>query len=102
MANYERPDWLAALERAHRFGAYSLAAVERILAANAKPKSILASLAEQERQHLEPSLRDDPVTARPTAAYQHLLSQETSSHGPPSATASVADSAAAAANAEPA
>jgi transposase len=102
LANYERPDWLAALERAHRFGAYSLAAVERILAANAKPKSILASLAEQERQHLEPSLRDDPVTARPTAAYQHLLSQETSSHGPPSATATVADSAAAAANAGPA
>jgi transposase len=83
LANYERTDWLAALERADRFGAYSLAAVERILAANAKPKSILASLAEQERQHLDPYLRDDPVAARPTAAYQHLLTSEACHHGPP-------------------
>jgi transposase len=102
LANYQRPDGLAALERAARFGAYSLAAVERILAANAKPKSILASLAEQERQHLEPSLRDDPVTARPTAAYQHLLTQEASSHGPPSPPATADGSAAADTNAGPA
>jgi transposase len=83
LASYERSDWLAALERAVRFGAYSRAAVERILAATAKPRSILACLAEQERQHLEPYLRDDPVAARPTAAYQHLLTPEASSDGPP-------------------
>lgn len=86
LANYERADGLAALERAVRFGAYSLDAVERILAVNAKPKSVLAGLAEQERQHLEPYLRDNPVAARPTAAYQHLLTPEASSHGPPSPT----------------
>jgi transposase len=84
LASYDRADWLAALERATRFGAYSLAAVERILAASAKPKSILASLAEQERQHLQQYLLDDPVAARPTAAYQHLLTPEVCSDGPPS------------------
>jgi transposase len=92
LANYERSDWLAALERATRFGAYSLAAVERILAANAKPKTILACLAEQERQHLEPHLRDDPVAARPTADYQHLLTPEACNHGPPSPTPTSNDS----------
>jgi transposase len=84
LAGYERQDWLAALERAVRFGAYSLAAVERILAATARPRSILASLAEQERQHLDPLLRDDPVAPRPTAAYQHLLTPEACTDGPPS------------------
>jgi transposase len=83
LAGYDRSDWLAALERAVRFGAYSLAAVERILAATAKPKSILASLADQERQHLDPLLRDDPVAVRPTAAYQPLLTPEVGSDGSP-------------------
>jgi transposase len=93
LASYERSDWLAALERAVRFGAYSRAAVERILAATAKPRSILACLAEQERQHLEPYLRDDPVAARPTAAYQHLLTPETSSDGPPPTSPTARDTA---------
>jgi transposase len=91
LAGYERVDWLTALERAVRFGAYSLAAVERILAATAKPKSILAGLAEQERRHLEPYLRDDPVTVRPTADYQHLLTPEACSNGPPSPTSTTSD-----------
>jgi len=93
LAGYERVDWLTALERAVRFGAYSLAAVERILAATAKPKSILAGLAEQERRHLEPYLRDDPLTVRPTADYQHLLTPEACSNGPPSPTSTTSDSA---------
>jgi len=93
LAGYERADWLAALERAVRFGAYSLAAVERILAATAKPRGILACLAEQERQHLEPYLRDDPVAARPTADYQHLLTPESCSNAPPPTTPNPNDSA---------
>ena len=36
-AQYRRDDVQAALERAVRFGAFSLAAVQRILAANARP-----------------------------------------------------------------
>jgi transposase len=94
LASYERPDWLAAVARAVCFGAYSLAAVERILAATAKPKSILASLAEQERQHLEPCLRNDPVVPRPTADYQHLLTPEAGSDAPPSPSARAHDTAA--------
>ena len=93
LAGYDRPDGLAALERAVRFGAYSLAAVERILAATAQPKSILASLAEQERRHLEAYLRDDPVAPRPTADYQHLLTPEARSDGPPSPTPTANDAA---------
>jgi transposase len=103
LASYDRQDWLAALERAVRFGAYSLAAVERILATTAQPKSILASLAEQERRHLEPYLRDDPVAVRPTADYQHLLAPETSSDGPEPTRPTVdADPAVADASSEPA
>ena len=85
LASYERVDWLAAVERALRFGAYSLAAIERILAATAKPKSILAALAEQERHHLDPRLRDNPVTPRSTTTYQHLITPEAPTDGPPPA-----------------
>ena len=38
---YRRPDFIAALERAVRFGAYSLSSVRRILEINARPKSAL-------------------------------------------------------------
>jgi transposase len=92
LASYERSDWLAALERASRFGAYSLAAIERILAATARPRSILTSLAEQERQHLDPRLRDQPITPRPTATYQHLLNPEVPPNGPPTPTPESIDS----------
>jgi transposase len=86
LASYERQDWLAALERALHFGAYSLAAIERILAATARPRSILACLADQERQHLDPRLRDQPIAPRPTATYQHLLQPEVPPNGSPSPT----------------
>jgi hypothetical protein len=76
---YAHKDWLSALERAVRFGAYSLNAVERILAAQARPKSILDLLAEHEQQHLAARLRDNPVSPRPAADYQHLGED----HGPP-------------------
>ena len=46
LGSYARADVLAALERAVRFGAYSLGAVERILAAQAQPKSVLDALAD--------------------------------------------------------
>jgi transposase len=83
LAIYARADLIAALERAARYGAYSFAAVERILAVQAKPKTILESLAEQEREHLQPLLDDNPVGPRPTADYQPLIDQENSDHGPP-------------------
>ena len=50
---------LAALERAVRFGAFSLAAVRRILAAQARPKPLLDELAELQGDALDPRLRED-------------------------------------------
>jgi transposase len=81
-SGYARADLLAALERAVRFGAYSLGAVERILAAQAKPQSILDALAEQERRRLPAHLRDNPVSPRPTTEYGHLV-EEATDHAPP-------------------
>jgi transposase len=88
LATYTRADVVAALERAVRYGAYSLAAVERILAAQARPKGVLESLAEEERRHLPPGLASDPIGPRPTSDYQPLLPEEAADDGPPSETTS--------------
>jgi transposase len=69
---YRRADVQAALERAVRFGAFSLSAMQRILAATARPKPVLEVLADEERRRLDPLLRADPVTPRPLSDYQHL------------------------------
>ena len=79
---YARADLLAALERAVRFGAYSLGAVERILAATATPRSPLDALAERDRQRLPPHLSDNPVSPRLTTEYRHLV-EESNPHAPP-------------------
>src|SRR5271154_5965785 len=76
VAHYQRDDVLAALERAVRFGAFSLAAIRRILAAQARPKPLLDKLAELHQDGLDPSLRQEPIGPRPTSDYQHLLSPE--------------------------
>jgi transposase len=92
LATYARRDLLAALDRAVRFGAYSVGAVERILAAQAKPKSVLEALAEeapQETRRLRPDLFDEPVPPRPLSEYRQLL--EKSDHVPSSATNATQD-----------
>jgi transposase len=76
VAHYHKDDVRAALERALRFGAFSLAAIRRILAATAKPKPPLAELADCQRESLDPRLRQEPIGPRPTSAYQHLLEPE--------------------------
>ena len=83
LAHYQRDDVRAALERAVRFGAFSLAAVRRILAAPAKPKPWLDELADL-HETLHPSLREDPIGPRPTSDYQHLLLPEEPSDETPS------------------
>lgn len=83
LAIYACADLIAALERAVRYGAYSFAAVERIQAVQTKPKTIFESLAEQEREHLQPLLDDIPIGPRPTADYQPLIDEETCDDGPP-------------------
>jgi len=76
VAQYQRDDVRQALERAVRFGAFSLAAIRRILAACAKPKPLLDELADLHRETLDPSLREEAIGPRPTSDYQHLLLPE--------------------------
>jgi transposase len=82
VAQYQRDDVLQALERAVRFGAFSLAAIRRILAACARPKPLLDELADLHRETLDPSLRQESIGPRPTSDYQHLLLPEESADEP--------------------
>ena len=72
LETYRKADVSNALERATRFGAFSLRSVERILAAQAQPKTPLESLDDQQQQHLREILEDRPVPPRPTADYEQL------------------------------
>lgn len=82
LGTYAGKDLLAALERAVRFGAYSANAVERILAAQAQPKTVLQALADEERRHLQPLLQE-PVPPRSTAEYQRLVEDSDHDQAPP-------------------
>ena len=62
-AVYPRADVLAALERAVRYGAFSLQAVGRILAARGRPKAPLDALADDHRTYLDRLLDGDADTA---------------------------------------
>ena len=83
VAHYQRDDVLKAMARAVRFGAFSMAAMRRILAAQARPKPLLDELAELHKDALDPSLREEPIGPRPTSDYQHLLSPEQTDEPPP-------------------
>ena len=76
VAAYPRQDVTAALERAVRYGAFSLSAIQRILAAQSRPKSPLDVLADEHRTYLDSILEREPTTPRPTSDYQALLDQE--------------------------
>ncbi|HEU5428685.1 MAG TPA: IS21 family transposase [Actinocrinis sp.] len=76
LAVYPRADVLAALERAVRYGAFSLAAVGRILAARSQPKTPLDALAEEHRSYLDNLLDRDVVLPRPVSDYQALLRED--------------------------
>jgi transposase len=81
LATYAREDLVAALARACRYRAFSLTAVERILAAQAQPKSALEVLEAEARPHLARLVGDEPVLPRPTDEYLNLL-EGTPEHGP--------------------
>jgi hypothetical protein len=74
---YPRTDVLSALERAVRYGAFSLQAVQRILAARGRPKAPLDALADDHRSYLERLLDGEPTPPRPTSDYQALLGEGT-------------------------
>jgi hypothetical protein len=73
LATYHREDLARALERATRYRAFSWSAVERILAAQARPRSVWDSLEAEAQEQLDEILRQDPLSARSTAEYQPLL-----------------------------
>ena len=72
LATYKRDDIGAAIERASRYRAFSLSAVERILAAQAQPRSGLDALQDEAREHLR-RVNDKPVPPRETSEYQKIL-----------------------------
>ncbi len=75
-AAYPRGDVLAALERAVRYGAFSLAAIQRILAVRGQPKTPLDMLADDHRTSLERLCDGIPTPPRPTSDYQALLGED--------------------------
>jgi hypothetical protein len=74
---------LAALERASRYSAFSLATVERILAAQARPKPALESWSDEDRQRLRETLTGPTIPPRSTSEYQSLLFDEQPTDEPP-------------------
>jgi hypothetical protein len=74
-AAYPRADVLSALERTVRYGAFRLAAVERILTARGRPKTPLDTLADDHRTDLDRLLAGEPTPPRPTSDYQALLGE---------------------------
>src|SRR5262249_44775061 len=79
LATYHREDLARALERATRYRAYSWSAVERILAAQARPRSVWESLEAEAQEQLDEIFRQSPLSVRSTAEYQSLL--EETAHG---------------------
>ncbi len=79
LATYHREDLARALERAARYRAFSWSAGERILAAQARPRSGWESLQAEAQEQLDEILRQSPVSTRSTAEYQPLL-EETAIH----------------------
>ena len=79
LATYHRDDLARALERAVRYRAYSWSAVERILAAQARPRSVWESLEAEAQEQLDEIFRQAPLSVRAPAEYQSLLEETT--HG---------------------
>jgi transposase len=77
LATYHREDLAQALQRAVRYHAFSWSAVERILATQARPRSLRESLVAEAQEQLDDVLRQDPLAARPAAEYQALLDLDT-------------------------
>jgi transposase len=81
LGTYTTADVLKALERATRYRAFSLSAVERILAVTAKPKSLLQILADEARERLADLHPHPAVPPRPTSDYQSLLEEPADGKG---------------------
>ena len=72
---YRREDLTRALERAVRYRAFAWSAVERILAAQARPRSDLEALTVEASEQLDEVLQQAPLASRSPTEYQLLLEQ---------------------------
>lgn len=81
LGSYRREDLLAAMQRAVRYGAYSMQALERILAVEAKPRSPIEVLGQEENERLRQWLDQPQVLPRPTDAYCELDDHPQEDHG---------------------
>ncbi|HEX7116090.1 MAG TPA: IS21 family transposase [Steroidobacter sp.] len=63
---------VAALEHAMRYDAYDARAVERILEARFKPRSLEGQMAESTRKQIRNAMREHPVRQRPLTEYAAL------------------------------
>lgn len=82
LGGYHRADLLAAMERALRYHAYSLSALERILSIQATPKTSWQSLSESAQETLR-KLTDTPsIQPRSSHDYQYLLFEECDADAP--------------------
>ena len=75
VADYPRRDVLAALERAVRYGAFSLSAIKRILAITSQPLPPWEMQAEEHQAYLQTLLQGEQAAPRPTSEYQDLLQE---------------------------
>ena len=73
LSTYQRGDLVNALERACRYRAFSFSAMERILAAQARPRSDWEALQIEANEHLDEALHEPSLSPRPTTEYQELL-----------------------------
>ena len=76
LALYRKADFVAAIERAERYGAYSFSAVERILALAAEPRPVLETMAEEQQEQLRDLIEGERIEPRSTSEYQHFLEEE--------------------------
>ncbi len=76
LTSYNREDLAAALKRALRYRAFGLSYIERILVAQARPRPVSDTLAEQVRASVSTSLDADAIEPRSGDDYQHLLGEE--------------------------
>ena len=83
LATYARPDLAGRPGTGRPLWRYSLNAVERILAVQAQPKSMLDILADQDCERLASHLTDNPVLPRPTTDYPQLVEEPTDHGSPP-------------------
>jgi DNA replication protein DnaC len=71
LAIYHRDDLARALERAVRYRAYSWSAVERILATQARPRSVWESLEAEAQEQLDEIFRQSPYRFVPRQSIRH-------------------------------